>query len=145
MTNRSRAAGQGWIWNEFKELFLQKYFPTNIPHQKEVKFLVFRQGNLILANYERKFEELHRYAPQLVNMEEMKATQFEQGLRDDLQQSVVTFELGTYHEVLAKVQLANFKENTNNTSKLRQPVLPKKRKWQNRKDIIKQNFAKKGK
>ncbi|XP_052171591.1 uncharacterized protein LOC127787569 [Diospyros lotus] len=129
---------------KFKELFLKKYYPANIRNQKEAEFLMLKQGSLTLIEYERKFDELSRFAPALVDTEQKKARRFEQGLRDDLRQAVVTFELGTYHEVLAKAQLANFRESSSSNSKLPQSGPLEKRKWED-KGKGKQDYSKKNK
>ena len=57
-TARSRPQGHMWTWEEFKELFLKKYYPTNIRNQKEAEFLMLKQGSMTLVEYERKFDEL---------------------------------------------------------------------------------------
>jgi len=103
---------------------------------------MLKQGSVTLVEYERKFDELSRFAPELVDTEQKRARRFEQGLRDDLRQVVVTFELGTYHEVLAKAQLANFKEGFSSNSKPPQLRPSEKRKWED-KGKGKQHFAKK--
>ena len=143
-TARSRPQGHVWSWDQFKELFLKKYYPTNIRTQKEAEFLILRQGNSTLTEYERKFDELSRFAPLLVDTEPKRARRFEQGLKDDLRQAVVTFELGTYHEVLAKAQLANFREISNNYNEPPQSGPLEKRKWED-KGNGKQDYVKKSK
>ncbi|XP_043696754.1 uncharacterized protein LOC122647428 [Telopea speciosissima] len=55
--------------------------------------------------YERKFEELYRYAPHMVSTEEMKARQSEQGLRVEIQKSISPMQLKTYAEVVHKSQI----------------------------------------
>ncbi|KAL8088870.1 hypothetical protein AgCh_038582 [Apium graveolens] len=47
-------------WERFKELFLEKYFPQFVQDQMELKFLDLKQGNMSVADYESKFEELSR-------------------------------------------------------------------------------------
>ncbi|XP_052206781.1 uncharacterized protein LOC127811108 [Diospyros lotus] len=143
-TARSRPQGYVWTWDQFKELFLKKYYPANIRNQKQAEFLMLKQGSLTLIEYERKFDELSRFSPALVDTKQKRARRFEQGLRDDLQQAVVTFELGTYHEVLAKAQLANFRESSSSNSKLSQSGPLEKRKWED-KGKGKQDYSKKNK
>ncbi|XP_052176687.1 uncharacterized protein LOC127790991 [Diospyros lotus] len=143
-TARSRPQGHGWTWDQFKELFLKKYYPANIRNQKEAEFLMLKQGSLTLIEYERKFDELSRFTPALVDTEQKRARRFEQGLRHDLRQAAVTFELGTYHEVLAKAQLANFRESSSSNSKLSQSGPLEKCKWEN-KGKGKQDYSKKNK
>ncbi|KAL2541676.1 Uncharacterized protein Adt_02654 [Abeliophyllum distichum] len=142
-TARSKIHGHTWTWNEFKEIFLKKYFPTSIRNQKEAEFLTLTQGSISLTEYERKFEDLSHYAPTFVDTEEKKARRFEQGLRDDLRQAVVVLELGTYHEVLAKAQLADFKGRFSGEGKQQQGLV-EKRKWEDNKGKEKQDYAKKG-
>ncbi|KAF3433509.1 hypothetical protein FNV43_RR24611 [Rhamnella rubrinervis] len=41
---------------EFKELFLKKYFPFVKRNEKEADLILLTQGNLSLVEYERKFD-----------------------------------------------------------------------------------------
>ena len=47
--------------DEFKEVFLENYFPHSIHIQKEIKFLQIRQGEMTVAEYLAKFESLARF------------------------------------------------------------------------------------
>ncbi|KAL2506072.1 putative reverse transcriptase domain [Abeliophyllum distichum] len=81
---------------------------------------------MTLTWYKRKIDELSHYAPELVDTEFKWTKLFEQGLRDDLIQAMVTLELCMYHEMLAKAQLANFRENSNSIHPpLEEIVIPK--------------------
>ena len=71
---------------------------------KEAEFLHLKQGNLSLVEYERRFEELCRYAPRQVNNEWEKARRFEDGLNDELFNAVAGMRLQTYSEVLQSAQ-----------------------------------------
>ncbi|XP_022874170.1 uncharacterized protein LOC111392996 [Olea europaea var. sylvestris] len=68
-------------WDQFKESLIGKYFPQPLRDQKEVEFLQLAQGNLPLGEYERKFEQLSRYAPHMVNIELTKAKRLKMGLK----------------------------------------------------------------
>ncbi|XP_052197297.1 uncharacterized protein LOC127804471 [Diospyros lotus] len=83
-TARSRPQGHVWTWDQFKELFLKKYYPANIRNQKEAEFLMLKQCSMTLIEYERKFDELSHFSPALVDTEQKRVRRFEQGLRDDL-------------------------------------------------------------
>ena len=50
-------------WEVFKRLFLEKYIPEDVRNKKEMEFLELKQGNMIVAKYAAKFEELVRYFP----------------------------------------------------------------------------------
>ncbi|XP_022871065.1 uncharacterized protein LOC111390277 [Olea europaea var. sylvestris] len=83
MTTRSltSAKEQAITWERFKELLEEEFFPTAIKDQKEMEFLRLQQGTMTLVEYERKFEELSRFAPHLVDMEEKWARRLEHGLQ----------------------------------------------------------------
>ena len=55
--------GQAVTWETFKRVFLEKYFPEDVRNKKEMEFLELKQGNMIVAEYSAKFEELVRYIP----------------------------------------------------------------------------------
>ncbi|XP_075521371.1 uncharacterized protein LOC142554593 [Primulina tabacum] len=44
-------------WQEFKDLFYDKYFPRDVRSQKVKEFLELRQGNMTIQEYILKFEE----------------------------------------------------------------------------------------
>ncbi|XP_020225272.1 uncharacterized protein LOC109807156 [Cajanus cajan] len=49
-------------WDNFKRVFLEKYFPDDVRSQKEVEFLELKQGNDTVAEYAAKFDALVRYS-----------------------------------------------------------------------------------
>ena len=60
--NKGRA-GEGVItWERFKELFCENYFPESVKNRMEIKFLELKQGNMSVAEYAAKFNELARFA-----------------------------------------------------------------------------------
>ncbi|KAI9161426.1 hypothetical protein LWI28_017328 [Acer negundo] len=64
MTNQAHNVPNSPItWFRFKELFNQKYFPEELRNEKESEFLKLTQGSMSLVEYERKFEQLSRFAP----------------------------------------------------------------------------------
>ena len=76
-------------WTKFKELFLEKYFSLVKKNEKEVEFITLTQENLSLVEYERKFDELSRYAPKMVNTKKYKAKHFEVELRPNLYKAII--------------------------------------------------------
>ncbi|KAJ4717071.1 Retrotransposon protein, putative, Ty3-gypsy subclass [Melia azedarach] len=89
----------------FKELFNEKYFPQSLRDDKEAEFIQLTQGSKSLIEYERKFEELSRFAPHLVDTEARKARRFERGLKPELRKLISVLELKTYSSVLQKAQI----------------------------------------
>ena len=58
-----QAEGQDVTWDVFKRVFLEKYFPKDVRNKNEMEFLELKQGNMTVAEYAAKFEELVRYFP----------------------------------------------------------------------------------
>ncbi|KAL8119921.1 hypothetical protein AgCh_017153 [Apium graveolens] len=75
--------GEGTVpWTRFTELFLEKYFPAYLQSQMEMKFLELKQGNRSVMEYEAKFTELARIAPEYklaVKEQGEKKRKFESG------------------------------------------------------------------
>lgn len=66
-----------------KKDFLEKYFLPDVCNHKEFEFLELKQGNMIMADYATKFEELSRFCP-IYNgdgSEGSKCVTFESGMR----------------------------------------------------------------
>ncbi|KAL8147759.1 hypothetical protein AgCh_005176 [Apium graveolens] len=57
--------GEGPVpWARFTELFLEKYFSDCLQSQMEMEFLELKQGDMRVTEYEAKFTELARIAPE---------------------------------------------------------------------------------
>lgn len=89
--------------------FLKKYYSTSIRNLKEAEFITLTYGSMSLTEYELKFEELSHYPPSIVDTEKKRWDILNRCSRDDLRQTVVVLELGTYHEVLTKTHLVDFR------------------------------------
>lgn len=78
----------------FRAAFLEKYFPTVVCRNKEIKFLNMKQGRMIVVEYATKFEELVKFCPHYHNIvvEESKCVMFESGLRPKIKGI-------SYHEI----------------------------------------------
>ena len=77
----------------FRDEFYKKYFPGAARDAKEMELMQLKQGDLTIAEYARKFDDLCRfskiYQGDLVDFEEWKCLKFEGGLREELMNSVV--------------------------------------------------------
>lgn len=47
----------------FRVHFLEKYFLEDVRSKKKIKFLELKQGNMTVAEYAVKFEELVKFYP----------------------------------------------------------------------------------
>ena len=70
------------------------------------EFVRLEQRDLTVAQYEAKFTELSRFAPQLIATEEEKALKFQDGLKTYLKNKISIMKLGVYLEVVDKALIA---------------------------------------
>nr|CAD1839693.1 unnamed protein product [Ananas comosus var. bracteatus] len=96
---------QSWTWKEFCKIFYDKYFPDSIRRAKKAEFVHLEQSNRTVIEYELEFTRLERFAPKLVEFELERARKFEEGLRPDIRQLVVGYELPTLRDVVNKALL----------------------------------------
>ena len=90
------------VWMQFEELLLSNYFPEAVRRQKRAEFIHLVQRNMTVTEYAAKFTQLSRYAPNVVADEQMRAEQFQEGLRLNIRAQVAPFMLHTYSEVVAR-------------------------------------------
>ena len=68
-------------------------------------FLSLRQGLAIVAEYERKFIELSRYAVEFMSTEANRAKLFEQGLRPVIREKLVALKIRDYGDIMDRAAL----------------------------------------
>ncbi|KAI5327427.1 hypothetical protein L3X38_026823 [Prunus dulcis] len=101
--HRGYANPAALTWEEFQRVFFDQFYPHSYKNAKKSEFLHLRQGSMSVLEYEHKFNELSRFAPELVTTEEDKCTRFEEGLWLDIQAVVTT---NTYPTMRALAQAA---------------------------------------
>nr|CAD1821757.1 unnamed protein product [Ananas comosus var. bracteatus] len=87
-------------WRWFKELLMSKYFPESVKRQMEKDLRGLRQGDRIVAEYEREFSRLLHCVPFVVRDDEDKACIFEHGLQPPIFRFVQSSNLQTYRDVV---------------------------------------------
>ncbi|MCI09380.1 GRAS family transcription factor, partial [Trifolium medium] len=104
---RMIAAGTLMTWNNFKNEFLAKYFPVDVRTKKEIEFLKLEQGNMTVAEYARKFEELSRLCPHIyvAEAEDSKCVKFEGGLRPEIKKAVGYQEIRNFATLVNKSRI----------------------------------------
>jgi len=70
-------------WANFRNRFLEKYFPDTARQDREAEFLALQQGDMSVQEYVNKFEHLARYSSQNMT-EEWRCLKFERGLKHEL-------------------------------------------------------------
>ncbi|XP_052181880.1 uncharacterized protein LOC127794673 [Diospyros lotus] len=88
-------------WEQFKELFNEKYFPLNLRIKKEREFMELKQiGDMSVAQFEDAFSRLIRYMPIYEEDERVKAQKFLGGLSLKLQRALSSINTQSYSEVV---------------------------------------------
>ena len=86
-------------WDFFIREFHTKYVTDDYKETKWKQFLNMRQGNLTVAEYEKEFSRLSKYASELVLTETFQCRQFEDGLKESIKR---------YLTVVTSLQVVNF-------------------------------------
>ena len=71
-------------WEFFVQEFRAKYVTEMYRESKRKQFLNLKQRNLSVAEYEKEFSHLSKYAPELVLTEAFRCRKFEDGLHDSI-------------------------------------------------------------
>ena len=71
-------------WEFFVQEFGAKYVTEMYRDSKWKQFLNLKQRSLSVAEYEKEFSHLSKYAPELVLTEAFRCRQFEDGLHDSI-------------------------------------------------------------
>ncbi|XP_073056884.1 uncharacterized protein [Primulina eburnea] len=86
-------------WNEFKELFYDKFFSTDVKTRKVKEFLELNQGNLNVNDYILKFEEGCLFVPFIASNDKDRGEHFMRGLRAEIRRDVRMSKAATYKEI----------------------------------------------
>ena len=76
-------------WEEFRGLFMERYFPTSARHAKAREFLKLRHEKMTVLEYVAKFTELVYFADDYVATDMVKVRKFEDGLKLSVQGKIV--------------------------------------------------------
>ncbi|GKE34334.1 zinc finger, CCHC-type, retrotransposon gag domain protein [Tanacetum coccineum] len=91
-------------WNQFKEMFKDKFCPIRMVMQLEEELLTFKQGSKTVQEYTARFVEMAKYAEHQVATEGRKMERFIRGLRTDIREIVSTKNLSTFQEAVEAAQ-----------------------------------------
>ena len=76
-------------WDDFRRLFMGKYFPASARHAKARESLNLRQGTMTVLEYVAKFIELARFEDDYVATDAAKVRRFEDGLKLSIRGKIV--------------------------------------------------------
>ena len=86
-------------WDYFITEFNTKYVTNDYKESKWKQFLTLRQGKLIVAEYEKEFSRLSKYAPESILTGKIRCRQFEEGLHESIKR---------YLTAVTSLQVVNF-------------------------------------
>ncbi|KAA0041710.1 putative retroelement [Cucumis melo var. makuwa] len=100
-----RSDARALDWQTFRGIFEDKYYPSTYCEAKRDEFLGLKQGSLSVAEYERKYTELSRYADVIVASESDRCGRFERGLRFEIRIPVTAIAKWTNFSQLVETAL----------------------------------------
>ena len=76
-------------WDDFRRLFMGKYFLDSARHAKDREFLELRQGTMTVLEYVARFTELARFGDDYVATDAAKVRRLEDGLKLSIKGKIV--------------------------------------------------------
>ena len=80
---------EAMTWEEFRELFMSKFFPASARHVKAREFLELRKGMMTVLEHVAKFTELARFTDDYVATDMAKVRKFEDELKLSIQGKIM--------------------------------------------------------
>lgn len=77
------------------------HVPLGMMRMKAAEFIRLTQGTKTLTEYMHAFNNLSRYAPEFVNIEEKKIESFKRGLSTKLLKTMANSRCATYNEFVS--------------------------------------------
>ena len=111
-------------WEFFVQEFRAKYVTEMFRESNWKQFLNLMQRNLSVAEYEKEFSRLNKYAPELVLTEAFRCRQFKDGLHDSIKR---------YLEPMTSLQIVDFYQLVQAAMKVERLELSSKERSQKKK------------
>ena len=94
------------LYANFREVFFKDFFPDATREQMITEWLILKQDNQTVDEYEMEFSRLLRFAGERYrNNERMKVQKFQNGLNPEIHHDVKMFELTTLSAAVHKAQV----------------------------------------
>ncbi|XP_040950093.1 uncharacterized protein [Gossypium hirsutum] len=92
-------------WDLFQKEFQKKYIGELYIEEKKQEFLVLKQGNMSVLDYEREFSRLSRYALEYVPTEADSCKRFLRGLRDEIKIQLVSLRITELVDLVERAKM----------------------------------------
>ncbi|XP_077221966.1 uncharacterized protein LOC143855785 [Tasmannia lanceolata] len=105
--------------NEFKRIFLEKYFPQPLKAQLVREFISLKkEEGEIVSQYEAKFTRLARYATHLVTDVQSKVDKFQYGLKPSVRRALAALGFQSYEAMVrcalkVEIEYLDFQQSKN--------------------------------
>jgi hypothetical protein len=103
-TIRERRSGDVLRWRDFHEEFEERYYSWEHRREEEHEFLDLRQGDLIVLEYERRFQDLTAFASTYLPTECHRVERFRDGLRRELRMILIAMQFQSVRELVRAAQ-----------------------------------------
>jgi len=90
-------------WEKLKENMSESYYPRDVQRAKELEFSNLEQGKMIVMEYGAKFAELSQFKRHLVDTEQRKVNQFEDGLDIEIRKGLPSQVFTKYQDIYQRV------------------------------------------
>ncbi|XP_075499901.1 uncharacterized protein LOC142538470 [Primulina tabacum] len=88
-------------WQNFRELFLNQYYPTEVRLQKLSEFENLTQApDMSVVEYTSQFNALGSYAPTIMADEVLKLHRFKKGLNSRIQSALVVYQPANFSDLM---------------------------------------------
>lgn len=92
-------------WTAFTELYLEEYYPEMTHELLKRNFLNLQQGEMTVAQYEARFTQLSRFAPDSCAKEAVRAKRFGRKLKRPIRTQVPVRQLFTMAEMVERATM----------------------------------------
>ncbi|XP_016742967.1 uncharacterized protein [Gossypium hirsutum] len=92
-------------WDLFQKEFQKKYIGELYIEEKKQEFLVLKQGNMSILDYEREFSRLSRYALEYIPTETDSCKRFLRGLRDEIKIQLVSLRITELVDLVERAKM----------------------------------------
>ena len=106
-------------WDDFRRLFMGKYFPASARHTKAREFLELRQGTMSVLEYVARFTELARFGDDYVATDAAKVRSFEDGLKLSIRGKIVGHNLQDIDSMVSTTLIIEREIETHGASEMR--------------------------
>ncbi|XP_057526200.1 uncharacterized protein LOC130805444 [Amaranthus tricolor] len=105
------------FWDDFLITLRQQFYPSSLQRKKENEFLLLRQGLMTVIEYSCKFNELSRFASDIVSKESVCASRFFEALNLKIQKGIRKYSnfRDLYDRALEYERILDKEDNTNKT------------------------------